>query len=62
MKNKKYRNVAHSTIKVIASENIDISHDLNNNEHKSIAQLYEEENSKEENPTEENIEKNESEE
>lgn len=49
MKNKNYHNLANSTIKVIASENIDISQDINNNEHKSIAQLYEEENSKEEN-------------
>ena len=54
MKHKKYKNLANSTIKVVASENLDISDDLNNNQYKSIAELYEEENSEKNN--EENTE------
>jgi len=49
MKHKKYNNLANSTIKVVASENLDISDDLNNNQYKSIAELYEEENSEKNN-------------
>jgi len=49
MKHKKYKNLANSTIKVVASENIDISDDLNNNQYKSISELYEEENSEKNN-------------
>jgi len=42
MKNKNH-NLANSTIKVVAAENLDVSEDLNNNQYKTIAELYGEE-------------------
>lgn len=49
MKKNKNHNLANSTIKVVASENLDISEDLNNNQYKTIAELYGEEETTEEN-------------
>lgn len=51
MKKNKNHNLANSTMKVIASENLDVSEDLNNNQYKSIAELYGEEKTTEEDAT-----------
>jgi hypothetical protein len=50
---KKKKNIANSTLKVVASENVDISRDLESSQTKTISELLNEKKEEEEN----NIEK-----